>query len=338
MIICYHRSSSLGTYEMCEMKYFFQYVLGMKDKTNKKAVMGTVFHRVMQVLADKSIAKKQEKKKLENDDIQDMTFSECDDIEFVTQVCFDYYKQHEDDVGLGDVELRQCVRWVEKALAFNGGVMDPRKQDIEATEQFFDFEIRQDWAKYNYKVGDKVFDGYLSLKGTVDVIIREGDIYFQVLDYKTGKRKNWATGKEKTYEDLYEDKQLLLYYYALRNIFPNRGFYVSIYYVNDGGVFDIVFGDEDYKKAEQMLRKKFEEIRENNLPKQISPSHTDFKCRLLCRFSEEHQNAGNGMSACQYFHREIKEKGMDYVVKTHANLDRIGKYGAGGGRLDGAGE
>ena len=44
------------------------------------------------------------------------------------------------------------------------------------------------------------------------------------------------------------------------------------------------------------------------------------------------------MSACQYFHREIKEKGMDYVVKTHANLDRIGKYGAGGGRLDGAGE
>ena len=64
MIICYHRSSSLGTFEMCEMKYFFQYVLGMKDKTNKKAVLGTVFHRVMQVLADKKIAQLNKKKKL----------------------------------------------------------------------------------------------------------------------------------------------------------------------------------------------------------------------------------------------------------------------------------
>ena len=62
MIICYHRSSSLGTFDMCEMKYFFQYVLGMKDKTNKKAVLGTVFHRVMQVLADKKIAQLNKKK------------------------------------------------------------------------------------------------------------------------------------------------------------------------------------------------------------------------------------------------------------------------------------
>jgi ATP-dependent helicase/DNAse subunit B len=53
MIISYLRSSSLGTLEMCEMKYFFQYVLGMKDKTNKKAVLGTIVHRTMQVLADK---------------------------------------------------------------------------------------------------------------------------------------------------------------------------------------------------------------------------------------------------------------------------------------------
>lgn len=334
MIICYHRSSSLGTYEMCQMKYFFQYVLGMKDKTNKKAVMGTIFHRVMQVLADKSIAQRKKKRKLKNDDIQDMTFSECDDIDFVTRVCFDYYKSHEEDVGLDEADFRQCVRWVEKALAFNDGVMDPRNQNIEATEQFFDFEIRKDWAKYHYEVGDTVFDGYLSLKGTVDVIIREEGMYFQVLDYKTGQRKNWATGKEKTYEDLCEDKQLLLYYYALRNIFPDRTFYVSIYYVNHGGVFDIVFSDEDYEKAEQMLRQKFEEIKRTNLPKQISPSHTDFKCRLLCKFSQEYENTG--ISTCQHFHGMIRSRGMDYVVANHASLDKIGKYGAGGGRLEGS--
>jgi len=109
MIICYHRSSSLGTFEMCEMKYFFQYVLGMKDKTNKKAVLGTVFHRVMQVLADKKIAQLNKKKKLVNDDIQNLTFAECDDIDYVTHLCFEYYKKHEDDVNLTPKDLQTCI-------------------------------------------------------------------------------------------------------------------------------------------------------------------------------------------------------------------------------------
>ena len=87
------------------MKYFFQYVLGMKDKTNKKAVLGTVFHRVMQVLADKKIAQINKKKKLSNDDIQDLTFDECDDIDYVTNLCFKYYKKHEEDVDLTAKDL-----------------------------------------------------------------------------------------------------------------------------------------------------------------------------------------------------------------------------------------
>jgi len=331
MIICYHRSSSLGTFEMCEMKYFFQYVLGMKDQTNKKAVLGTVFHRVMQVLADKKKAQSDGKRKLKNDDIQDLTFAQCDDIEFVTGLCFEYYKHHEDDVDLTPKDLQTCIGWVYKALAYNNGCMDPRNQNINATEQFFDIEIKKDWAKYRYEINGQVFDGYLSIKGTVDVIIKESDLYFQVLDYKTGRRLNWATGKEKTYEDLHSDKQLLLYYYALKNLFPERNFYVSIYYVNDGGVFDIVFTEEDYYKAENMLRKKFEDIRSIELPKQLSADQQNWKCTKLCKFSEQYENSGK--TTCQYFHDLIRSKGMDTVVCEHANLNKLGKYGAGGGRL-----
>ena len=53
MIICYHRSSSLGTLEFCEQKYFLQYNLSLKDRTNKKALMGTIVHKALQVLGDK---------------------------------------------------------------------------------------------------------------------------------------------------------------------------------------------------------------------------------------------------------------------------------------------
>lgn len=645
MIVMYLRSSAIGTHEMCEMKYFFQYVLGMKDKTNKKAVMGTIFHRAMQALADKKLAQKSNKKKLKNDDIRDLTFAECDNIPLLTELCFEYYAEHE-DVSLTKADLRTCTKWVQAALDYNGGIMDPRNQDIFATEQFFDIEIPHDWAKYDYKVGDKTFSGQLSIKGTVDLILKENDAYFQILDYKglpietpilttngwstmgdinigdvvydrfgrqtkvmvksrvkdkecyritfddnsiaecddehywtlcdntvvqspnieigmkidvakpleneeislpvhpyvlglwlgdgrnrcgeiccgdlevfdrikslgyslgentekrttscqsrtvyglttllrnlnllnnkhipeiyfngsieqrtdllkglmdsdgsvntlrkqcvlmnrnkklseditfllrtlgqrpylcntkqkykekiiecypvffrpinispfnierksskinsswgnglssvrrvvkiekigkkktqcisvdspdmtylctknlipthnTGKRLNWATGKEKTLSDLYSDKQLLLYYYAMKNLFPEKSFYISIFYLNDGGLFDIVFADEAYAKAEKMLKSKFEELKRCQVPKQLSQDQTDWKCTRLCQFSD--RDPETGLTVCQNFHNLVKRKGMDYVVENYANLNKLGKYGSGGGRID----
>ena len=332
MIICYHRSSSLGTFEMCEMKYFFQYVLGMKDKTNKKAVLGTVFHRVMQVLADKKIAQSKGEASLENDDIESLSFDKCDDLEYVTRICFDYYQSHEEDVGLSQSDYKTCLGWVKKALAYNNGMLDPRNQNVHATELFFDITIEKPWAEYSYSVRGEKFKGHLSIKGTIDLIIKEDEGYFQVLDYKSGKRLNWATGKEKTYEDLCSDKQLLLYYYALKNLYPDHDFYTSIYYVNDGGIFDIVFSDSDYEKAENMLKDKFEKIRSIELPRLLSQDQSHWKCTKLCKFAETFEDSEK--TTCQHFHDMIKSKGMDEVVSMYANLDKLGKYGAGGGRLE----
>lgn len=336
MLICYHRSSSLGTLEMCEMKYFFQYVLGMKDKTNKKAVLGTVIHRAMQVLADKKIAQGKKEKSLKNDDIKNLTFAQCDDIDYVTKVCFDYYKKHEEDVGLSDDDYKTCVNWVKKALSYNDGALDPRNQNVDATELFFDIEIKQPWAKYSYDINGKKFEGYLSIKGTIDLIIKEGEGYYQVLDYKSGKRLNWATGKEKTYEDLCSDKQLLLYFYALKNLYPDYDFYTSIFYINDGGVFDIVFSEDDYYKAENMLKEKFEYIKSVQVPRQLSSDQQNWKCTKLCKFSENFP--GSQKTTCQYFHDLIKSDGMNSVIANHADLNKFGKYGAGGGKLDNASE
>lgn len=332
MITMYLRSSSIGTLDMCEMQYFFQYVLGFKSKTGKKAVLGTIFHRAMQVLADKKLAQTNKKRKVKNDDIQDLTFDQCDDIEFMTKLCFDYYAANEADVDLEANDLKTCTKWVHKALAYNEGMLDPRNQDVLATELFFDIEIKKDWAKYDYVVGDETFSGYLSIKGTVDLIIKETDAYYQVLDYKSGKRLNWATGKEKTYEDLCEDKQLLLYFYALRNMYPDKNFYTSIFYLNDGGLFDIVFSDDDYAKAENMLREKFEYIRSVQLPLQISKDQSHWKCTKLCKFAETFKDSGK--STCRYFHDLIKSEGMDAVVEQHADLAKLVKYGAGGGKLE----
>lgn len=342
MIITYARSSSIGTLSFCEMKYFCVYNLGLKDKENVKAMMGTIIHRVMQVLADKKLAQEQKLGKVINDDIPNLSYKKCDDIPYVTKLCFDYYKSHS-EIGnkLGPKELKTCIDWVNRAITYNDGDLDPRNQNIYATELFFDVEIKQPWAKYEYTIGDEKLSGFFSIKGTVDLILQENDRYYHILDYKSGRRYDWGTETVKTPKKLKNDTQLLLYYYALRNMYPDKEFFVSIYYINNyqidgemvkGGLYSMVFDDTDYEKSENILRQKFEYIRSVELPRQLDPRHNHFKCKYLCKFSEPWENSEE--STCNFMHRMIQSQGIEKTIAEYGDVGKIKLYGSGGGRLD----
>jgi ATP-dependent helicase/DNAse subunit B len=332
MIVCYHRSSSLGTLEFCQQKYFLQYNLSFKDKTNKKALMGTIVHKVMQTLGDKKIAMNNGLKKVEDEETgKTLTLDECDDLKLLNDIAFDYYSSNFPEVDITDADRRTCLRWAEKAVAYRDGFLDPRNQDVYATELFFDFEIKKPWAKYSYDLGGEIIEGYLSIKGTVDLILSQGGDYYEILDYKTGKRLNWATGEEKTLESLQKDTQLLLYYYALKNEYPDREFAVSIYYINSGGLFSLVFDEEDYAKAEDILKKKFEQIRNIQNPRLLSKGNRHWKCQKLCKFSEPWKDTDK--SVCQHISDEVRKKGVNAVVEEYGDIGKITTYGDGGGRL-----
>ena len=332
MIICYHRSSSLGTLEFCEQKYFLQYNLGLKDKTNKKALMGTITHKALQILGDQKLCINRGNKSFTDDELGRFKVEDCNNLAKITEKAFNYYKKHFPEVPLKDADLRACTKWTEKAVAYQDGFCDPRNQNIFATELFFDIEIKKPWAKYSYKVGKEKIEGYLAIKGTVDVIIKHDETYFEILDYKTGKRINWATGEEKTLEYLQKDTQLLLYYYALRNMYPDADFSVSIFYINAGGLFSMCFDDEDYEKAEQILKNKFQQIRRCEHPKLLSDANSHWKCQKLCKFSEPYK-PGAKKSLCQYIRDEVRKKGISKVVAEHGDIDKLAAYGDGGGRL-----
>jgi hypothetical protein len=57
-------------------------------------------------------------------------------------------------------------------------------------------------------------------KGTSDQSSIHGHPRIEVIDWKTGRRLDWATGEEKTYEKLCSDPQLLLYNYAISKLIP----------------------------------------------------------------------------------------------------------------------
>ena len=117
--------------------------------------------------------------------------------------------------------MKFCKGLVDDALKYNDGQFDPRKRNVVASEPQFDIAIEEDWAKYEYKMPDgKLVEGRLAIKGTIDLVTEVDEGVIEVIDWKTGRRLNWATGEEKTYEKLLEDPQLLLYNYAISKLFP----------------------------------------------------------------------------------------------------------------------
>ena len=80
--------------------------------------------------------------------------------------------------------------------------------------------------------------------------------------HNTGRRLDWATGQEKTQEKLENDPQLRIYHYAVSHLYPEIDHIIfTIYFINDGGPFSICFDKSDIPRTEDMLRQKFEIVK-----------------------------------------------------------------------------
>ena len=115
-------------------------------------------------------------------------------------------------------------------------------------------------------------------------------------------------------------------------MYPDAEFSVSIFYINDGGVFSLCFDEEDYQKAEEILKQKFQYIKNNQQPKLLSNENSHWKCQKLCLFSSPYKE-GAKKSVCQHIRDEIRIKGVNKVIEEYGKPDRLSAYGDCGGRL-----
>ena len=145
--------------------------------------------------------------------------------------------------------------------------------------------------------------------------------------HNTGQRKDWATGKEKDYDYLCKDKQLLLYYYAARKTFPKfKNIMITIFFVRAGGPYTICFDDSDLPKAEKMLEEHFHDVQMIERPMPVSHNQSDFKCTKLCHFyKNSFPNSKDNM--CKHMQNEIAKKGIKTVIDEYIQPDfTIDKY------------
>tara|TARA_R100000008_G_scaffold43121_1_gene24928 strand:+ start:298 stop:1320 length:1023 start_codon:yes stop_codon:yes gene_type:complete len=340
MIVTYIRSSSYNNYDYCQMQYFITYVLGHRSISGKKAQLGTIVHKVMECLAACKKELQETNKKIglsiTDDALGEIKFTakKLYTKKFVKDLLDSSYQYYTESCthSYTGADLRFCKKSVDDALSYNDGQFDPRNRNVVASEPQFDIPIEEDWAKYEYTMpnGEKV-TGQLAIKGTIDLVTEIDDGVIEVIDWKTGRRLNWATGEEKTYEKLLEDPQLLLYNYAISKMFPEyEQAIMSIFYIRDGGPFSMCFDKADQTKFLGMLEKRFKQIKRNDSPMPISRNRSHFKCTKLCHFYKNNW-PGTNMSMCEHVDEHLKACGEQETIESCSREGfEIGYYEAPG--------
>jgi hypothetical protein len=322
------------------MQFFIQYNLGIDGANWKASTKGTIIHKVMEVIAG---LKKYEQDKpkartliLDDDNLGKLKIgkSAFRTEEYVDQLiddCYNFYTEKCEN-SYDNKDYKFCIKWAKEALTFNGGEFDPRNQNILQPEQFFDITFDEDWAKYNYNMPDgRELSGNLSIKGTIDLLTLEDENTIETIDYKTGQRKNFATGKKKTQEYLEKDPQLLLYYYAIKKLYPEYdNVIMTIYFVRDGGPFSMCFDEIDEEYFIQKIKDRFDEVVSDKTPSCIKYHPAKKSNCFMCRYGRENW-PGTNTRICDFVETNLEYLGMDETIRTCAEdgFD-IGYYHAPG--------
>ena len=330
---------------MCEQQYFIEYVLGLRGPSNKKADKGTIVHKALELLA---IIKQSEQNNVAmfDDDVVGLVKVKDYKLDNLIKKTYEYYTTRFSHHTWEAKDYKDCYAWTYKAIEYHNGAFDPRNREIMCPEQHFDITIQKPWAQYSYDTEEGKLEGSLALKGTIDLITKVNDNTLEIVDWKTGRRLDWATGKEKTQEKLQNDPQLMIYHYAISQLYSQYDHViVTIYFINDGGPFSILFDKSDLSRTEQMLQKKFEVIKQTRQPR----LNKTWMCSKLCHFGKTTFQDSNKtlpileyrdgqtcqkdtvMTKCEQIKHDIQVKGMGSVVSEYkADNHSFAKYKAPG--------
>lgn len=329
MIVTYLRSSSLNTLSWCEHKYFCSYVLGIPEISNKAAEIGTIVHKVMEIFTKAKETKQNNQEEFEDDIFGKIKIKECNNINKIVNDVYVAYTTKSIHKWESN-DLKSCLKHTKNILAFNNGMFDPRKLNVVKGEQYFDLKIPEQWAKYKFTTPRGTLEGELAIKGTIDLITKIDDNTYEIIDWKTGKyRTDWNTNKLKQYDDFEQDIQLRLYHYATSLLYPKiDNIIITIFYVQAGGPFTIIFHKSDLIKTEEMIREYFEKIKRIAKPK----LNITWKCNKFCHYGRN-KFEGSENTICQDICNSIQNVGVNSTIDKYGqSLDQIGDYKSGGGR------
>ena len=317
------RSSSIGSFRQCEHKFLGEYVIGFTGKTGAAACQGNCVHKVLEGLGHRKLCQQNGTTHFNDDLLGNVRAEDCTPEWLIPRV-IDAYSRLEPHLTFDKSVVTLIEKLVNKTLTYNDGAFNPLTMTIVHPELPFDIEIDKPWAYYDYEFKGEKIQGFLRIKGTMDLIAEESPNVYHMYDWKSGRMSNWATGKEKNFDNLQYDDQLLLYYYALRTLFPHlKQIIVTIFFIKHQP-FTMCFDDRHYIRAEKMIKSVFEQIKSIEIP----ALNVNFRCKW-CPLYAQFNNTSK--SICQTIRESVLQDGLQKTTEKYIQRE-LGAYGQGGGR------
>ena len=296
--------------------------------------MGTLTHKALELLASKKFAQQNKQSQFTDDELNKSWLTDKFTEDDALEEAWKYYTEVKPTLHTwGADQYEFCQNSMNKAMTVAKGSFNPLNRTVIWPEKYFDFPLEEEWAKYDFTIKGQQISGFLSLKGTMDLVCEtRKDGVIELVDWKTGSRKDWNTGHVKDWKSLRNDSQLRLYHYALSKLCPQaKEIIVTIVFINDGGPYSLDFNKSDLPKTERIIADRFMEIKRSKKPKLIWGDRTHgWKCHRLCHYGKT-KYEGSDKSICQYINREIIKIGLDRVTDKYIDVKSLGSY-TGGGR------
>lgn len=292
MKINYVRSSSINQWDFCNFSYFLEYVLGMETLSGKAALKGTIVHQVLEWMGLLKI-----KNKTHHDPIS------------LLEKAWEYHTVRNKRIELNRFKKRGngetadykfCINCINTVI---DTMFNPYKLNVLSCEKRFKIPIPgKEWNHNN-----KQFE----IRGTIDMIHELNKDTIEIVDWKTGKRKNWATSKDKDFYDLMTDIQPRMYHLAASILYPQyKNIIATFYYINDGGPVTLPFSSDDINKTLSYLWSFYKKVRKYKTLKR----NLTWKCDKFCTFGR------NGI--CNRIWNEIEDnqENIEEIEKQYYRL------------------
>jgi len=294
-------ASAIGRYDRCPFSYFLHYILGMESKAGKSALQGNIVHRALELMIKLRLRGKTHvdpMRLLEKS--WDKHIRRAPEIEIrkvTTRIDKDTGEFKE------AADYKKCRVALETILADKH--YNPYTCNPIAGEQWFAVEMPgPEWECYDQDGNRHQF----AVRGYIDMVQELDEDTIEIVDWKTGARKDFHTQEPIDEISLTREVQPRLYHLAASLMYPeHKNIVITFYYTSDGGPITISLSQDDLVETIAMLHRFFTTISKDTL---VCRSRK-WTCRM-CNFEKT--------GVCNRVWSDLHTLGGEYVEDRYGNL------------------
>ena len=296
-------ASAIKLYNHCPFSYFVQYILGIKSKTGKAALQGKIVHQALEWMTE---LRKHGKTNVDPMWLLDRAWDEL-----TTELPEVAIRRVTTRIDKNTGEYKEAADFKKCRVALETILDDPfynpyKLNGIIDAERWFAIELPgEEWLCLN-KDGEP---HQFAVRGLIDLVHEIDGETIEIVDWKTGNRKDFYTQKPMDEVLLMREVQSRLYHLAVYFLYPKyKNILITFYYANDGGPITIALSQEDIAMTIAALHRFFTTIKKDTLIRR----NRWWTCRM-CSFNN------NGI--CSRVWSDLNTMGSEYVEDRYAKLN-----------------